>query len=63
MNQILFDRTGAAAYLGVLPKFLGDAAKRNDGPPFVRYSQRTVIYEREDLDRYRDEHRVKPTRD
>ena len=60
MTETVLNRAQAAAYLGVPTKFLADAAKRGDGPPFVRFSQRTVVYQRADLDRYREKHRVTP---
>lgn len=60
MPDEIMTRTEAAAYLGVPVLFLQDAARRGDGPPFIRFSLRTVRYRKADLDAYRAARVVAP---
>lgn len=60
MSNETTTRAEAAAYLGVPVLFLQDAARRGDGPPFFRFSLRTVRYRKSDLDAFRDARIVEP---
>jgi hypothetical protein len=51
-------RKTAASYLGISEGFLEKAAVRSDRPPYLRLSNRLVVYERDDLDSWAAAHRV-----
>lgn len=56
----MLTRSEAAECLGVTTKFLDDAPKRCEGPPFYHYSTRTVLYDRSELAAWRDACRFDP---
>jgi hypothetical protein len=45
---------GAARFLGVSPSFLAKRRCAGDGPPFVKYGGKRVVYLRPDLEAWRD---------
>ena len=60
MAEKMMTRAEAAADLGVSVKFLDEAPKRREGPPFFHFSKRTVLYDRAELHAWRDACRVDP---
>ena len=47
----------AARYLGVSPSFLAKHRVSGDGPQFVKYGGKRVVYLRSDLEAWRDAQR------
>lgn len=47
----------AAEYLGASPFTLKGWRRRGEGPPWIKLSPRLVVYERPDLDAYKDVHK------
>jgi Helix-turn-helix domain len=48
----MLTRKQAAELAGVSVKFLHDRARRHKGPPFYRYSRATVLYRRDEFERW-----------
>jgi hypothetical protein len=54
----LLTREQAAQFCGTTVAFLANCARRRNGPPFYRYSNQTVLYRRDELERWIDRCRV-----
>jgi hypothetical protein len=55
----LLTREQAAQFSGTTVTFLTNCARRRkNGPPFYRYSNQTVLYRRDELERWIDRCRV-----
>ena len=54
MNKNLLSRDEAAAYIGISPHILRKMALTgaSGGPPFVRITNRTIRYQRQQLDEW-----------
>jgi predicted DNA-binding transcriptional regulator AlpA len=54
------NRIEAAKFLGLRPQTLANLSWRNEGPPFVRLSERCVRYDRDELLTWMKAREVRP---
>lgn len=59
MNSPAIPEQAAAEYLGLSVKTLQAWRWKRKGPAYMKYGRR-VLYSYEDLDRYREAHKIEP---